>query len=59
MEVPQKTESRVTIQSSNPTPKHIISKTIVQKETCITTLTVVLVTTAKTWRHRKGPSTDE
>ena len=34
-------------------------KTIIQKESCTTTVTAALFTTAKTWKQLKCPSTDE
>ena len=34
-------------------------KTTIQKDTCISTFTAALFTTARTWKHSKRPLTDE
>ena len=60
-EVPQKTKSRAIISASNPTPGHIIQKRkklSTQKDTCTSTFTAALLTTAKMWKQPKCPSTD-
>ena len=54
-----KTKKRITIWSSNPTPRHIPDKTPIQKDTCTPVLTAALFTIVKTWKQPKCPSTDE
>ena len=49
-EVPQKTKNRVTIWYSNPTPGHISSKTIIQKDICIPMFTAVLGSSSEPMR---------
>lgn len=58
MEVPQKTESRVAIQPSNPTAwAH--NQQNHSSESLHHPFTAVPVMTATTWKQHKGPSTDE
>ena len=57
--VPFKTKNRATIRSTNPTPEHILNKTIAQKDTCTPVFTEALFTTAKAWKQPKCPLTDE
>ena len=54
-----KTKKRITIWSSNPTPRHIPDKTPIQKDTCTPVLTAALFTIVKTWKQPKCPLTDE
>ena len=42
MEVPQKSKSKTNIQSGNPTVRHLLEKTIIQKDTCIPMLITAL-----------------
>ena len=57
-EVPFKTKNRATIWSTNPTPEHILNKTVVQND-AHTRVPCSLFTIAKTWRQPKRPLTDE
>ena len=64
MEVPQKTNSRVAIRSSNPTPGHISGErekkpTLIQKGTYTPMFVAALFTIAKTWKEVKRLSTGE
>ena len=55
MEVPQKTKDRVTLLFSNPTPWHILRKTIIQKDTCTSMFMAALFTIAKIWKQPNCP----
>ena len=60
MEVPQKTNYRTKIRSSNPTTGHIYpDKTFTEKDTCTHMFIAALFTIAKTWKQPKCPKTDE
>ena len=47
MEDPQKTKSRITLYSSNPTPGHIYAQNHTPKKTCIPIFITALFTIAK------------
>lgn len=57
MTLPQKTKNTVTMWSSNLTPGHIPSKTIIQKDTHTSLFIASLFTTAKTRKQPKYPLT--
>ena len=59
MEVPQKTQNRVAILSSNPTPGHIPTQNYKFKDTCTPMFTAALFTIAKTWKKPKGSLREE
>ena len=59
MEIPQKTKSKGTIWSSNPTPEHISEKMIILKDTFIPMFIGALFTVAKTCQQPKCPCTNE
>ena len=42
-----------------PLLKRYLDKTLIQKDTCLLTFIAALLTTAKTWRQPKCPSTEE
>ena len=58
MESPQKTEYRVAIWSSNPTPGYMSRQTIIQKDARAPVFIAALCTIAMT-QNTKGPFTDE
>ena len=51
--------NRASIWSSNPTPGHVLERTIIQKDTCTPIFMAALFTTPKTERQPKRPSTDK
>ena len=53
MEVPQKTENRITSLGIYP------DRTVIQKDICMPIFAATLFTMAKTWKQTKCPSTDE
>lgn len=55
MEVPSKIKTRITIQSSNPTPGNIYRENHNQKDICTTTFIAALFTIAKIWEQPKCP----
>ena len=59
MEIPQKTKSKATMWSSNPTPEHISEKMIILKDAFIPIFIGALFTVAKTCQQPKWPHTDE
>ena len=59
MEVPQKTENRITTWSTITLLGLYLDKTIIQKDICIPMFIAALFTIAKTWKQRKCPSADE
>ena len=59
MEVPQKTENRIIIWSSNPTPGHMPGQNNNSKGYMHPMFTAALFTIAKTWKQHKCPSTNE
>ena len=61
MELSQKSESRITICSSSPTPRYISKKTknMSSKNACTPIFIVALFTVAKIWKQPECPSTDE
>ena len=59
MEVPQETNNRVAMWSSNATPCHLLDKTIIQKDTCTAMFVAATFSIAKTWKQSKCSLTDE
>ena len=59
MEIPQKTENRTTIWSSNPTPGHLPRENHDSKDTCTLMFIAALFSIAKTWKQPKCPLTEE
>ena len=59
MEVPQKTENRLSYDPAIPLLGIYPDKTVVQNDTCTAVFIAVLITIAKTWKETKCPSTDE
>ena len=59
MEVPQKTEYRVTIWSTNSTPGHISGQNYNSKDTYTLIFTATLFTISQAWKQPKSPSVDE
>ena len=57
--VPFKTKNRATIRSTNPTPEHILNRTIIQKAACTPVFTAALFPVAKAWKQPKCPLTGE
>ena len=53
MEVPQKTKSRITTWSSNPTPGIYPGKAVIQKDTCTPLFKGYIFPIAKTWKQPK------
>ena len=47
VEVPQEIKNWVAMLSSNPTPWHILDKTIIQKDTCTTMFIAAIFSIAK------------
>ena len=58
MEIPQKTKSRTTTWSSNPSPGYISGQNHDSK-LCTPMFAAALYTIAKTWKQPKCPSSDE
>ena len=59
MEVPQKTKIELPYDPAIPLLGIYLDKTIIRKDTCIPTFMVAPLTTAKTQKQPKCPSTDE
>ena len=57
--VPQKSKNRITIWFSSPTLRYLPRQNYNWKDTCTPMLTAALLTTTKTWKQSKCPSTNE
>ena len=59
MEVPQKAKRRITYDPAIPPLGIYLDKTFIEKGIYTPMFIAMLFTIAKTWKHPKGPLTDE